>query len=134
MKKLLVIFVLLLSQTQAFAGGGKGPIEIIIAPSDTFVCVSKNTKTRRHFVRKSSTRSFAKSAALDTCINNTNRARQCTDANCAKESGNLKRVYVENKRSGRMFSAVAYTRLEAKAVALNRCLRNARRPGLCIVQ
>lgn len=133
MKNLLLTITLLFSGSTAFAGGDKGPIEVVVGPSTSYACVSTNRRTGYSYVRKSSTRSFAQSNALDYCLNNSRRSRACSSARCARETNGLKRVVVENGRTGRLFRAQAFTRLEARAIAMNRCLNTVRDPNRCYV-
>lgn len=124
---------LIITSSTAFAGGDKGPIEVVIGPSTSYACVSTNNNTGYSYVRKSSTRSFAQSSALDYCLNNSRNGRACSNARCAQETNGLKLVVVENGRTGQRFRANAYTRLEAKANAMNRCLNTVRNPSRCYV-
>lgn len=133
MKNFLMAVALVLTGATAFAGGDKGPIDVVIGPSTSYACVARNQNTGYSYVRKSSSRSFAQSSALDYCLNNSRRGRACSNARCAQETNGLKRVVVENGRTGQRFRANAYSRIEARAIAMNRCLNTVRNPSRCYV-
>ncbi len=134
MKKIFIVCTLLFFHADVFAFGGKGPI---LVPgnggryrSESIACVSINNRTGRHFVRKSYNQNIAESTALDSCLSSSNRARSCSNTRCERE-GNFTQASVRDTYSGQYFSGNGYSRIEARANAMNRCLQSSRRGNNC---
>ncbi len=154
MKKTLILFVFALISGGAFAAGGKGPIDVIVTPGrpshppghggghddgrdhdrdyGTIACVSVNQSSGIHYLAKGTGQGRVSAYALNRCLDNTRFASNCSNARCERESRyGREEAAVQNTSSRRMYNGYGATRLEARANAMNSCVRGTRFASNC---
>ena len=151
MKKLLLTLTVAVLSSFAgdtFAAGGKAPIDIpgiIITPPghdggsggggghhNSITCVSKNSATKRAYVAKGLYQSRIQTRALEACLDKAYYANRCGNATCENQRvrSNIE-VVAQNSSTRRSYHGRANTRVEAKAIAMNKCLSSAYYASRC---